>query len=252
MLDIAITNKQFFNRNTGASYQAIKNLAFNIPAGEFTCIIGPSGCGKSTLLNIINGLDSDYEGTVKLANANKQHGIATMFQTPRLMPWLSVLDNVRLVLDNSPAAQQRAEHLLAAMDLGSVMHSYPNRLSGGMQRRVALARAFAINPQILLMDEPFVSLDVPVANRLRNMLIDLWQQAKATVVFVTHDMREALALADRLLFLSPGPGTIVLDININLARPRNPESASVLELYNSLLQQHPDLLAGLVQPEVTE
>jgi NitT/TauT family transport system ATP-binding protein len=118
-----------------------------------------------------------------------------------------------------------------------------------MQRRVALARAFSIEPRLLLMDEPFVSLDAPVANRLRSMLIELWQHSSATVLFVTHDMHEALALADRVLFMSGSPGRIVLEVPVNLARPRNSDDPQVLELYNRLLRQHPDLLAGLVQEQ---
>lgn len=247
MLEVNIQNKQFPGRTAGSTYIALQELQFSIKAGEFTCLIGPSGCGKSTLINLINGLDSDFAGHVSLNGTVPAGGVATMFQTPRLMPWLSVLENVTLVLENDPQMVTKAVELLTAMELGDVLNTYPNRLSGGMQRRVALARAFVIEPQLLLMDEPFVSLDAPVANRLRSMLIELWQQRGVTILFVTHDMPEALALADRVLFMSASPGQIVLDVPVTLARPRRPDDDDVIRLYNDLLRKHPDLLAGLVQ-----
>lgn len=161
------------------------------------------------------------------------------------MPWLTVLDNVLLVTDGSGAAQRRARELLVAMGLADVLDAYPGRLSGGMQRRVALARAFVIEPKLLLMDEPFVSLDVPTANRLRAMLVEQWQRSGATVLFVTHDLREALALADRICFLSAAPGRVVLELPLALARPRAPDDAAVQALHAELLARHPELLAGL-------
>lgn len=169
------------------------------------------------------------------------------------MPWLTVLDNVLLVTDASPAAQRRARELLAAMGLADVLDAYPGRLSGGMQRRVALARAFVIEPKLLLMDEPFVSLDVPTANRLRAMLVEQWQRSGATVLFVTHDLREALALADRICFLSAAPGRVVLELPLTLARPRAPDDAAVQALHAELLARHPELLAGLTsEPHETQ
>ena len=249
MLHIEIDCKRFPSRTPGADHIALQDFKLNLKSGEFVCLIGPSGCGKTTLLNIINGLDDDFEGTLELTADNTRNRIATMFQTPRLMPWLSVLENVTLVLPNHLEATTRAHELLNAMGLNDVLHAYPNRLSGGMQRRVALARAFAIQPELMLMDEPFVSLDLPVANRLRAMLVDLWRARQTTVLFVTHDLREALALGERIVFLSGSPGRIVLDLPITFPYPRDPEQSLVNELYNQLLQQHPDLLAGLVQTE---
>jgi NitT/TauT family transport system ATP-binding protein len=163
------------------------------------------------------------------------------------MPWLTVLDNVRLVLDNDPAATARARELLTAMELGEVLDAYPNRLSGGMQRRVALARAFATEPQLLLMDEPFVSLDAPTANRLRDMLMELWRSRGTTVLFVTHDLREALALGDRVLFMSASPGRVVLELPVDLPRPRRRDDPEVIALQQRLLAAHPHLLEGRVE-----
>lgn len=245
MLKVDIREKRYNGRNAGGAHIALRELHFQVEPGQFTCLIGPSGCGKSTLINIINGLDQAVDGSVTLDGRPPTDGVSTMFQTPRLMPWLSVLDNVLLVLDADAAARQRAIELLDAMGLGEVLDTYPNRLSGGMQRRVALARAFAIRPRLLLLDEPFVSLDAPVANRLRNMLIELWQRHASTVLFVTHDLREALALGDRVLFLSPGPAHLVLDHPVTLARPRLPDDTAVTALHDQLLRTHPDLLAGL-------
>lgn len=247
MLDIAIDRKTYPDR-AGAPHLALAGLTLSAAPGEFVCVVGPSGCGKSTLLNVVGGLDRDVEGRVRLAGApfaDTTHDIGFMFQEPRLMPWLTVLDNVLLVTDGSGAAQRRARELLVAMGLADVLDAYPGRLSGGMQRRVALARAFVIEPKLLLMDEPFVSLDVPTANRLRAMLVEQWQRSGATVLFVTHDLREALALADRICFLSAAPGRVVLELPLALARPRAPDDAAVQALHAELLARHPELLAGL-------
>lgn len=244
MLDIAIDRKTYPDRG-GRAHIALAGLRLQAAPGEFLCVVGPSGCGKSTLLNVVGGLDHAMEGRVRFAGSDRPPAIGFMFQEPRLMPWLSVLDNVLLVSDGSGAARVRARELLDAMELGDVTAAYPGRLSGGMQRRVALARAFINEPQLLLMDEPFVSLDVPTANRLRTMLLRLWDRSRSTVLFVTHDLREALSLGDRVCFLSPAPGRVVLELPIALARPRAVDGDGVLALHARLLAEHPDLLAGL-------
>ena len=170
------------------------------------------------------------------------------------MPWMSVLDNVLLVVREdaaraNDAARRRAIALLRAMELEDVLDAFPARLSGGMMRRVALARAFINEPGLLLMDEPFVSLDLPTANRLREMLVEQWQRCGASVLFVTHDLREALALADRVCFLSAAPGRVVLDLPVDLERPRDPASPVIDRLYQALLARHPELLGGLASSE---
>ena len=191
--------------------EVLRGLDLDVPAGEFLVLLGPSGCGKSTLLGIVGGLDRACAGAVSMDGAAPAD-LGFMFQEPRLMPWMSVLDNVLLVVPDGVRAQARprALELLRAMELGDVLDAYPGRLSGGMMRRVALARAFVNEPALLLMDEPFVSLDSPTANRLRAMLLAQWRRCGASVLFVTHDLREALALADRICFLSPSPGRVVL------------------------------------------
>jgi NitT/TauT family transport system ATP-binding protein len=250
MLEIEIDRKCYPDRG-GRAHVALAGLSMHVAAGEFVCVVGPSGCGKSTLLNVVGGLDRDVEGSVRLDGQPPGAGIGVMFQEPRLMPWLTVLDNVLLVAGDDESARGRARALLDAMALGDVLDAYPGRLSGGMQRRVALARAFVNEPRLLLMDEPFVSLDVPTADRLRAMLATLWQRRRSTVLFVTHDLREALALADRVCFLSAAPGRVVLEVPVALPRPRRPGDAAVAELHARLLARHPELLAGLPQPALT-
>ncbi len=246
MLEIEIREKRFPARPPGTDCIALRDLRFHVASGEFVCLVGPSGCGKSTLLNIINGLDRAVQGRVRLNGEVITGGIGTMFQNPRLMPWLSALDNVRLVMENTAAATRRSRELLVAVGLAEFANAYPGQLSGGMQRRVALARAFAIQPRLLLLDEPFVSLDAPVANRLRNLLLERWRQHAGIVLFVTHDLREALMLADRVLFLSAGPGRVVLDYRVPLTREQRAGERTLESLHEELLTTHPDLLAGLM------
>ncbi|MGC8469213.1 MAG: ABC transporter ATP-binding protein, partial [Acetobacteraceae bacterium] len=175
---VAVRRKRFATAGGPGGERAaavLERIEFAVGGGEFCVLLGPSGCGKTTLLNIIAGLDRDFEGEVRIPGAVAGRARAgCVFQTPRLLPWLTVADNLRLVLP--PEADERAAlALLEAMELGPVRDLYPNRLSGGMQRRVALARAFAIRPPLLLLDEPFVSLDGPTADRLRGLLVDLWR-----------------------------------------------------------------------------
>ena len=250
MLEIRIDRKCYPDRG-GRPHVALSGLNLTVQRGEFVCVVGPSGCGKSTLLNIVGGLDRELDGQVTMDGAFPED-VGFMFQEPRLMPWMSVLDNVLLVAREGAAREgeaarqrERAIALLRAMELGDVLDAYPGRLSGGMMRRVALARAFVNEPALLLMDEPFVSLDSPTANRLRAMLVAQWQRCQASVLFVTHDLREALALADRICFLSPSPGRVVLEFAVDLPRPRDPSGAQLEQRHAELLARHPELLAGL-------
>ena len=252
-LDVNIRRKRY----AGAGAAAVETLRFSAFPGEFVAIVGPSGAGKSTLLNIISGLDLDLDGEVRVDGQplHSDSGEATpvrigfVFQEPRLLPWLTVLDNLLLVLDKGPPSEARCRHLLGEVGLAGVEHAFPGQLSGGMQRRVALARAFAVRPELLLMDEPFLSLDAPTAARLRDLLLTLWGELRPTVLFVTHHLREALALAERVLFLSRGPARVVLELPVQLPRPRRLDDACVGELHDRLLAQYPDLLSGLVESD---
>jgi ABC-type nitrate/sulfonate/bicarbonate transport system ATPase subunit len=238
-------------RYPGALRPALEDLRFSVEPGEILAIVGPSGSGKSTLLNIVAGLDRAVDGEVEL-DGRRMHGdgappvrIGMMFQSPRLMPWLSNLDNVRLVLGRDPEGLARARQLIHAVGLDGVEGQFPGQLSGGMQRRVALARACAVRPDLLLLDEPLVSLDAPTAARLRRYLLDLWRELRPTVLYVTHELREAVAVADRVLFLTGGPGRVALELPVNVPRPREPGDPAVVALHDRVLATHPELLTGL-------
>ncbi len=228
---------------------ALEDLRFVVERGAFVAIVGPSGSGKSTLLNIVAGLDREFEGELEFKCAASQSRedatrLGFVFQQPRLMPWLTVFDNVLLVLDQTSQMRDRARSLLADVGLQEFEDAFPGQLSGGMQRRAALARAFAVKPDLLLMDEPFLSLDDPSAWRLREQLMALWDEHRPTVLFVTHDLREALSLAGRVLFFSDRPGRVILDHPNTIERPRRSVDARVAGLHEQLLAAHPKLLSG--------
>lgn len=246
-LRIEIDEKAYPMSAGGDKRIAIKDLRLTVSDSEFLCIVGPSGCGKTTLLNIIAGIDNDVSGAVTTSNHEgiESMRVSYMFQTPRLLPWMTVRENVRVVLDEETANMGKAEELLHQMELSDSLDEFPNRLSGGMQRRVALARAFATQPQLLLLDEPFVSLDLPVGNLLRQLLLELWQARPTTVIFVTHDLREAIYLADRIVFLSRGPSKVILEKTVTIPRPRKIEDAATDHFRRELLSQHDSLLHGI-------
>jgi NitT/TauT family transport system ATP-binding protein len=215
----------------------IRDLNLEIQAGEFVAIVGPSGCGKSTLLQLLSGLDQPSEGSFCFGKADPRMGI--VFQNPRLLPWRTVRQNLELVLDRAIASRS-IEDWMARVGLPDIMEQYPERLSVGMMRRVALVRAFAVDPDILLMDEPLVSLDAPTARKMRALLLSLWASRPHTVVYVTHDLREAIELADRLVFVAASPMQVVTDLKIPLAREeRTP--AWIEALVSELKSGDPDL-----------
>ena len=231
-IDIAL--KRFVPAGAALPIVALRDMRFSVKPGEFVCVLGPSGCGKTTLLNIIAGLDSDFSGEVngggKPGTANPVIGY--VFQTPRLLPWRTVAENIQLALR---PGQDTAivDELLAMTGLIEFRDTYPERLSVGMSRRVALVRAFAVEPDLLLMDEPFVSLDEATAQRLRQMLLDIWQRQPTTVLFVTHDTREAVLLADRIVRLTASPGTVDKIITVDIPRQQRGDSG-IIESWRSL------------------
>ena len=239
VLDVAIARK--VHRTERGDLLVLEDLAFKIPRGQFTCVVGPSGCGKTTMLSIIAGLDRGYEGRIE----RHEGRLGVVFQAPRLMPWLTVRENVRLALDPPAGAPGRAEAVLSDVGLEPFLDAFPGQLSGGQQRRAALARALVNDPDLLLLDEPFLSLDAPSAQRLRDFLLGIWQRHRPTVLFITHDLREALSLGERVLFLTAGPARVALDLPLDLPRPRHPDSAVVEAMRRRLLENHPDLLRGL-------
>lgn len=250
-LEIRIDRKLFRLPGRGGTRLVIQGLSMTVAPREFVCIVGPSGCGKTTLMNIVAGLDRDAEAEVKFQDGRRLQDarISYMFQTPRLLPWRTVRQNVELVLGDKAIAEGRAVDLLKEMQLGDSLDDFPNRLSGGMQRRVALARAFVTEPDILLLDEPFVSLDAPVANTLREILLSMWRARPTTVLFVTHDLREAIFLADRIVFLSRGPSRIILDEPVPLERPRDIEDPQIEAFRQALLERNQSLLQGMAKTD---
>jgi NitT/TauT family transport system ATP-binding protein len=241
-LRIRIRHKRFPAVGDAPPKLVIENLTLEVPSGGFTALFGPSGCGKSTLLNLVAGLDVDFAGEVVLPQPTR---IGYVFQEPRLLPWLTVEDNLKLVLAEGAESEVKIDLWLAEMGLADVRMVFPTRLSLGMARRVALARAFIIEPTLLLMDEPFVSLDEPTAERLRRLLLDTLRVHPATVLFVTHNVREALTLADRIALLAPAPTRVLREFEVPLALEQRFDPAAIEECRAAVADQLPDLaLAG--------
>ena len=213
------------------AHVALRDVHFSLPPRQFVCLLGPSGCGKTTLLNIVAGLDQVFDGQVLTQAANRPPRLGYVFQEPRLLPWRSVIDNIGIVLRDQTASADRVDALLKATGLDRFRHNFPGQLSLGMSRRVALVRAFAVEPELLLMDEPFVSLDNATAQRLRDLLLRIWQERPTTVLFVTHNLDEAIYLADRIILLSPAPAQVVGDVAVDLPRDdrRNPDSIAAFK-----------------------
>jgi NitT/TauT family transport system ATP-binding protein len=211
-LEVRIAHKDF-SAAMGGRRNVLADLTFRLGYGEVGALVGPSGCGKTTVLRIIAGLDRDYDGTVQLPH----HGrLGVMFQEPRLLPWRTVEDNVRLAApDASPAALTA---LYETLGLDTHRHNFPGELSLGLARRVAMARAFAVEPDLLLLDEPFVSLDAALAAQLGQALINLVTRNPVTTLLVTHDIEEAIGLADRVFLLSASPCHVIAEVPIE--RPR--------------------------------
>ncbi len=219
---------------------AVADISFAVAPGEFLCIVGPSGCGKTTILELLAGLLPPTKGQVLLAGnplVKPPPEIGIVFQKPNLMPWRTVIDNAILPLQIQAAppdkAKQSGRQALAMVNLGEFAQAYPKELSGGMEQRVALARALVQQPNILLLDEPFGALDALTRERLNLVILRLWQHQNLTAVMVTHNIREAVFLADRVLVLSPRPATISAEFIINLPRPR-PKGVEYSETFGAL------------------
>jgi NitT/TauT family transport system ATP-binding protein len=221
-----------------------ERLRFDVRRGEFLCILGPSGCGKSTALRMIGGLLPASNGSVTVGGEDASlawRRIAFVFQAPRLVGWRNARDNVALAMElrdpSIPKATrlERSTELLRLVGLERDAHKFPAMLSGGERQRVAIARALSVDPEIVLMDEPFSALDVNTRRRLRLELVELWRATGKTIVFVTHDIEEALTLADRILVFSAKPTHIMNEIEIAEPRPRDLERSSTLAEHRSLL-----------------
>ena len=214
-------------RSGSGTVEALRDVNFSVQEGEFVCIIGSSGAGKTTLFRIIAGLEEPTDGTVWL-DGDPVEGPGTdrgmVFQEYGLFPWRTVLGNVAFGLDqremSKAARRERAEEMIDLVGLGEFADSYPKELSGGMKQRVGIARALAVDPEILLMDEPFGSVDAQTKGRLHGELLDIWRETGKTVMFVTHDVDEAVTLADRVVVLTGSPGSVHEVVDIDLDRPR--------------------------------
>lgn len=225
-----------FGSGGARSNRVLDHVSFEMSGQVFVSMVGPSGCGKSTLLNIVSGVEEHTSGEIAVTtDAGAPARLGYVFQDARLLPWRSVMQNMMYVQDDKTAAtRQRVEHYLDMVGLTKNADFYPSQLSGGMQQRVGIARAFAVEPDLLLMDEPFSHLDAITARGLRAGLQDIWAQSKKTVLFVTHDVLEAVELSDRIIVLQPG-GQIYADIPIDLPRPRRQSDANVATLQAEIL-----------------
>jgi NitT/TauT family transport system ATP-binding protein len=212
-------------------YVALQDIQIEVSQGELVCLLGPSGCGKSTLLNILAGFEQPSEGTVEfegvpVRGAGKDRVMFFQDAGAALLPWLSAEENVRFALRvrNVPKPEWRStiDKYLGMVDLAEHRHKFPAQLSGGMRQRLQIARALAVEPKVLLMDEPFGALDALTRRRMHAFLLDIWQRTGTTIVFVTHDIGEAVTLADRICVMSVGPGSRITDtIEVGLPRPRD-------------------------------
>lgn len=238
-LKINNLSKQF--KNNGTTQFVLEEINLQIKRGEFVSILGPSGCGKSTLLSIIAGLTKPTTGEVYLASKKitrpgKDRGM--IFQSPALFPWLTVEENIIFPLRHNKtkeAALTVATKYLQLVHLNKYRHHYPHELSGGMQQRVAVARALAMDPQLLLMDEPFSALDEQTKKRLHNELESIWLETKKTIIFVTHSIQEALKLSDRIIVIGSKPGKVLANIPLKLTRPRENKAHLLLKYEKKIM-----------------
>lgn len=220
-----------------APTRAIDDLSFEVTGHVFVSVVGPSGCGKSTLLNIVSAIESPTTGVVDVSEGDRPARLGYVFQDPRLLPWRTVLANMLYVLDSKgDDARQQAMTYLGMVGLHDATTKFPAQLSGGMQQRVGIARAFAVEPDLLLMDEPFSHLDAITARALREQLQEIWVRTKKTVLFVTHDIMEAVQLSDRIIVLSQG-GRLYADTPIELPRPRRASDTAVATAQAELLKR---------------
>jgi NitT/TauT family transport system ATP-binding protein len=253
-LRIEGVSKTFLGRS--GALEALHPVDMNVSAGEFVCLLGPSGCGKSTLLSLIAGLEAPSSGAI-LADGRMVRGPGTdrvlLFQEAALFPWLDVQQNVEFGLRQAGMhAKERAtiaRRYLELVHLTGFEHSYVHQLSGGMRQRVAIARALAIDPAILLMDEPFGALDALTRDRLHAELESIWASTRKTVLFVTHNVREAVALGDRVLVFSPRPGRILREFRIELPRPRSLEDHRLVDKAAEIMAVLREAMGAQVQEE---
>jgi NitT/TauT family transport system ATP-binding protein len=244
----------YIDPTTQDMLQAIERIDLEIPDGQFVSIVGPSGCGKSTFLKIVNGLLPDYDGEIELSQRSANSAAdAMVFQDAALFPWFNILSNVAYGLRcrgvSKKEANARALPFIKMVGLAGFENKYPYQLSGGMQQRANLARALTVDPEILLMDEPFAALDAQTRELMQAELLRIWAEAKKTVLFITHQIDEAIYLADRVLVMSARPGRILADIPVDLPRPRELRIKRTPE-FTELADQVWELISSQLRPDV--
>lgn len=228
------------------SLQVLNDISFTVGEGEFLCIVGPTGCGKTTFLNLLSKLIPPTKGNICINGEEadpKKHNVSFVFQEPSCMPWRTVKQNIAYGMEiKKLAADERENRLKKIMELVGLTDSanlYPNQISSSMEQRVAIARAFAVNPDLLLMDEPYGQLDVKLRYHLEDELVRLWQELKSTVLFVTHNIEEAVYMAERILVLTNKPTTVKSEVLVNLPRPRDfrdPEFVKIRKTVTDLIK----------------
>ena len=246
--EIEIKKKNFFNVHDKSEVEVLKNINISIKNNEFVCIVGPSGCGKTTLMNIIGGLIETDHQTIRLdkKKLNIDENFGYVFQTSRLLPWLTVRENIELVCDEK-INKKRIDELLNSFDLFEFQNYFPKSISGGMRRKVSLARALARNPKILLMDEPFISLDQPTSENLYDVLLNYWKDNPLTIILITHNLKEAILLGDRIIFFSKRPASVVYEHKVKSKRKNlSTDNNDIQEEYAYLKNKFPSLLKGLI------
>lgn len=246
-IEIQQINKVYTDKDNQDN-TVLRDINLEIPKGQFVSILGPSGCGKSTLLSMIAGLTSATSGDIivddkKVLKPGKDRGM--VFQEAALFPWMNVTENVVFPLRkemNKKQAAERARHFLQMVQLSNYASHYPHELSGGMQQRVSIARSLAMDPAVLLMDEPFGALDEQTRSRLHGQLETIWIDTQKTIVFVTHSISESIKLSDRIVVMGTRPGTIIADISVDIARPREQHKQQVAALEEQIM--------GLLKTEI--
>lgn len=239
MLNINLYSKTYNNN------EILSDIKIMIEDGDFISLIGPSGCGKSTLLNMIAGIDEEYNGDILLNNKIIDFEIGFMFQDSRLLPWLSVKQNLSLVLKDKNK-DELIETFLEEVGLKDYMNAYVKELSGGMKRRVALCRAFINQPKLILLDEPFISLDYPSAQELRQLFLKFYKRFRPTVILVTHDLLEAVSLTNEIIFFSSKPTQVLLSYKNEKDFSLNLQDEQIEGVKKEILDKHPNILSGVI------
>lgn len=251
-IDIKDVSKEYFQNNS--TFKALDHVSLQIEKGEFICLLGPSGCGKTTLLNSVAGFEKVNSGSIEIDGKQVLEPCisnVTIFQNYGLLPWRTVQKNVELGLESKKLSKKDrhdfASKYIDLVGLSKFSKSHPSQLSGGMQQRVAIARALAVDPEIIFMDEPFGALDALTRLKMQDEISNIWEHQKKTIIFVTHDIEEAVFLADRIVIMTPNPGKIKSIVSVPLARKRDRTSHDFLKIRDRVFSEF-----NMKDPDKTE